>query len=258
MLLKKYAPNFNAPQLTNEKVFKKLFPKTAYTEKKLRQLRSQLFKLVEEFLAVERFKQDNFSLKKGIGDAYLEKGMKDNFEKKYDELQKSFEAEAFLSTSELHQKMSLHHQLYFNELNVKGDECSTDLIGGTLLLEKYYIQQQQIYTIEWLSSNLPYNHDIPQNILAYIEVLKHKPTIEYLESTESVFENAIRLLINKDSIDDLFDKLKEQFAKCYPKMDAKAKNLLLRLLINYCIHLEDKGKKNTSAIFELYLSLIHI
>ncbi|MFK7984186.1 MAG: hypothetical protein AB8G86_29700 [Saprospiraceae bacterium] len=252
LLLKKYAPNFDAPQLANQKVFKKLFPKTTYNEKRLRQLRSQLFKLVEAFLAIERFKQDRFSFKKGIGDAYLEKGMKDNFERKYDELQTSFGTEAFLSTSALHQKMSLYHQLYFNELNVKGDECSTDLINGTFLLEKCYVQQKLIYTLEWLSSNLRYNYDIPQNILNYVDLLKDRSIFNNKNSTQAILENAVKLLVAGDNWEDLFKKLNNQFSQSYAKIDTKSKNLMLRLLINYSIHKEDKGLNMQATILQLY------
>lgn len=250
--LKKYAPDFESALLEKEKTYKKIFPEEVFNDKKLRQLRSRLFKLVEEFLAVERFKKDNFRLRKEVADTYLEKGIKDYFEKKYGELQQSFDTIAFLSTSELHQKMTLHHHAYFNELNVKGDDCSTDLITSTLLLEKYYTQQKLIYTLEWLSSNLRYNYTIPQSILDYVEVIKHIPIINDIDSTQSILINAVKLLLAEDNWKNLFKKLNSQFSKLYPRLDKKLKNLMLRFLINYCIHKENKELSLTAEIIQLH------
>ena len=254
LLLKKYAPDFDAPQLANEKVFKKLFPKTVYNEKRLRQLRSNLLKLVEEFLAIERFKKDDFRFKKEVADAYLEKGMKDNFEKKSKELQKSFEPLDFLPAPQLHQKLSLHHQAYFNELYVKGDNPPTDLAACTELLEQYYIQQKLFYSIEWLSSSKRYNLELPPIIETYLEQFNENSEKVYNKTIHSIFENAIKLFLQKETekAHVIFIKLKNQFVGVYEKVDSTSKNIILRLLINYCIHASNKRNNTSKDIFELF------
>lgn len=159
--IKAKAPNYSLNLSEIEQLFASLTPKQIIEvdEQRLYQLCFQLLTLLEEFLAIERFRGDKFSFKKQVADAYYAKGMKDNFEKRYRKLQRSFNSDDFLTSTELNQKLTLHHHFYFNEFNFKGDKRSKDLEQCSLTLEEYYVQQKLIYTIEWLSSNLRYNYD---------------------------------------------------------------------------------------------------
>lgn len=252
--LKKYAPSFDSAKFTKEKAFKATYPKEAFNENNLRQLRSKLLKLVEEFLAIERFKNDDFRFRKEIGDAYLEKGIKDEFEKKNRALQQSFGATDFLTSQALKQKLSIHHQAYFNEWHVEENQYPENLAACTEILEKFYLHQKLLYTIEWLSFRKKYNLRLPNNIKNYVEYLRKHSLEEYNETIHSTFENAVKLLLQEDKAlaNNIYIELKTQFVSIYEKIDKKSKNLLLRLLINYCIDVAHKGKETSKDVFELY------
>lgn len=250
--LEKYAPQFESNQLSQEKTYKKLFPKETFKEKKLRQLRSRLLKLVEEFLAIESFRQNEFEVNSTIANAYRAKGMKDDFEKRYESLKTNFSSEAFLPSAVLHKKLTIHHQLFFSELYVKGDKYPQNLAVSTRLLEKYYTQQKLLYTIEWLSSKLRYKHEVPQSIVSYAKSLQANPAIEFADTIQSIFENCVKLLLLEEKSAEFFMALKKQFTRNYTKINASRKTLLLRLLINFCVNEENKGKKTTEKTFQLY------
>ncbi len=252
--LQKYAPTFESNLLEKEKIYKKVYPKEAFDDKKLRQLRSRLLKLVEEFMAIENFKQDKFRFKKEIADVYLNKGMKDPFEGKYRALQKSFIGRKNLSGEELQQKLSLHHQLYFNELHVKDAKDSLELQASTHQLEEYYNYQKLLYAIEWLSSSIVFKHKIPDSIRAFIDSIAQRTTENNSNSREIIFENAIKILIIPD-IDitfPIFIQVKQNLTNQYEYLNKVEKIILLRLLINYCIKTSREGKNLTSQVFQLY------
>ena len=68
--LKKYFPDFESPKLEKEKIFKKLFPNQAFSDVKLRQLRSKLSKIIEEYLIYLEFQKDEFRKKKLLTEIY--------------------------------------------------------------------------------------------------------------------------------------------------------------------------------------------
>jgi len=250
--LKKYAPSFDTAQLSVEKLFKKIFPKEDFDEKKLRQLRSRLLKLLEEFLAIEQLKKDEFAYKKRVADAYFEKELKKEFEKKYYQLLKKLENEDVLTDQELHQKLSLHHQLYFDANHVKGDLLGKDLEECTILLDQYYTRQKLLYTIEWISINKRYSYSIPDNILNYCEDLKTKEYKQKMPIIEMLVLAVKLLLLEDKKADEVFYKTKKIFEVNYENISEMEKNLILRLLLNFCISKGDGGNCRTQDMFQLY------
>lgn len=252
--IKLKAPDYCFKAIEIKRLYKKLYKGEAFDEKKLRQLRFLLLRLLEDFLTIERFKKDDFRFNKEIADVYLDKEMKVGFEKKQQELHKSFNNELFLSPFELHQKLSLHHQAYFNELHVKGDKTPNDLMACTKLLEQYYERQKLFYTVEWLASGSLYKRKIPENIKTYISSLEQRKQELLLNPVQSIFEYAIKLLMQKDFdvAYNLFIQIKELLTKNYEELNKNEKTTLLRLLINYCIKASRKGEQLSIAVFELY------
>jgi len=250
--IKSKAPDYYFKAIEIKRLYKKLYKGEVYDEKKLRQLRFLLLRLLEEFLAIERFKKDDFRFNKEIVDVYLDKEMKAGFEKKHQELHKSFDSKLLPSSLELYQKMSLHHQAYFNELYVKGDKTSNDLKACTKLLEQYYTHQKLLYTVEWLSRRNPYASNIPSSVLEYSNNLSD--LVQLTDSpTISLLKQAIKLFLVKDKeTDEVFNIMISQFEDNYPHIHKNDKNLILRLLLNYCISKLDNGANRVEDMFRLY------
>ncbi len=248
--LKKTVSKFDDKKWSREKLFSKVFKGEKFDDNKLRQLMSRLLKLAEKFLIIEDLEKKEIDYQLATAQVYYQKGLKENYEKITTKQLDNLSSEAFLTPQAIYQKLSLHHQLYFNEFNRKGDAYCTHFVESTRLLEQYYHQQKLIYTIEWLSRNLRYHYDIPQSIVGYVDALKKKPFEENKVGIVIILENAVRLLTTPN--DEVFQQIKKQFFSNYEMIDKKIKNLLFRLLINYCVGRNDKGKNVNKEIFQLY------
>jgi len=111
-----------------------------------------------------------------------------------------------------------------------------------------------LYTVEWLSSCNLFNNKIPKNIKAFIDDLEQRKQEQRFNTIQSIFENAITLLLQEDVAITfpIFIHTKQEFTKIYNQLNKLEKNTLLRLLINYCIKAARKGKELSNAVFELY------
>jgi len=250
--LKKYAPSFDIPKPSAEKLFKKLYPEEDFEEKKLRQLRSRFLKLVEDFLAIEQLRRDDFAYKKRIADAYFEKEIKKEFEKRYHLLLKTMEVEDFLTEKELSQKLSLYHQLYFNHLHAKRDTYPKYLEASTRLLKYYHERRKQLYALEWVSLKEQFSHPIPTTISQYTEDLNAR-TPELVDTLESLYINMLKLFIApKEKEETVYFICKEQLIRNYECVSLKEKNIFLKLLINFCISRFKEGEQLNQELFSLY------
>lgn len=234
--LRKYTPNFDAPQLANEKVFKKLFPKITYNEKKLRQLRSQLFKLIEEFLAIEQIKKEKKILDKKLAQAYYEKELFEYSHNIYLKIIDQTSSNPYVSLKETKAQINSHHQLYFSQLANNRDLYPIHLSEATRFLEIYYWQKKLFYAIEWFSRNTRYQEEMPLSI-------------QQLKS--AILEDKLRLPPNNKAIDlyllfckkylardalqtnQLFFTIKQELTTNYQNISDYDKHWMIKQLINY-------------------------
>ena len=251
--LRRYEPNYYSSKLTDEKVFKKLFPEEEYEEKKLRQLRSRLLKLVEDFLAIEQFKKEKFAYKKRIADAYLEKEIKEEAEKGYRKLIKGLGSEAYMTPLDWHRKMQLSHQLYFNHLHVKDATYPKDLLACTEALGSYYEQQRLFYTAEWIALKQMYQHSLPEMVVDILNEIKVSSVVQKRGVLNKLSYNIIRLfLLNGTVAEQLFYTIQQELTVHFSGIDKVEKVRILKQLINFCIAKQKEGKFWWKEMFELY------
>lgn len=79
----KYYPSFDSSSFTKENIFSILYPGQVYNDTRMRNLTSDLFALVENFIAVERFSQDRFSQSVLFLETLPDKQLDNMFERKY-------------------------------------------------------------------------------------------------------------------------------------------------------------------------------
>ena len=69
-ILKKYHPEFDSANIEREKIFKKLFPREKYNEKKLKNITSSLIKLAEQFMVIDDLKKNPYEFELKLFDHY--------------------------------------------------------------------------------------------------------------------------------------------------------------------------------------------
>ena len=163
--LKKYSPNYAASGLDTEKFFKKVFPKEAYDEKKLRQLRSRLLKLIEEFLAIEQFKKDEFLVQQKLAKDYYEKDLYHWFEEGYRNIIDFINKKSVLNELDYLQLNQLHHELFFNQRSKKSKPNPPDLEACSHQLNHYYELKKLKYLCEWKCRTFFTKEDLPERLV---------------------------------------------------------------------------------------------
>ena len=114
--IRKYHPNFDVPQLEKEIVFKKVFPKQTYSDSKLRNLRSKLLKIIENYLIQLHFEQDDFRKKKLLTKIYGERNYYVEFKRNTTELNKDLvERQDIQNAKYYYDQYDLQTQYYFHQ-----------------------------------------------------------------------------------------------------------------------------------------------
>ncbi|CAN5579324.1 hypothetical protein BH10BAC5_BH10BAC5_20290 [soil metagenome] len=105
--LKKYYPDFESVEIKKEMIFKRLFPKSNYSDQVMRTLSSELSKMCESFLCIVNLNRDKHDVKIHIIDEMQFRGLSQHTEKMLDELGKGLESD----------RTSFEREYYFNQYN---------------------------------------------------------------------------------------------------------------------------------------------
>lgn len=113
LLLRADYPEFKAPTLARDKVFRKVFPGRAYDHPKLLNLLSDFTALLEQYLTLLQLEKDELKQMKLLVQAYSERpNCYETFEKKLWELDKSLDAQPYRDELYFREKADLN-LLYF-------------------------------------------------------------------------------------------------------------------------------------------------
>lgn len=88
--IKKYHPDFKNRNLTDEKLFGKLYPGKKYDDRVIRRISSFLMKVLESYLAYTRFKNDNYKFSKTLLEEIGSRNIPGIYERKLKSLMKDF------------------------------------------------------------------------------------------------------------------------------------------------------------------------
>lgn len=245
--LKKYAPKFDAPQLDKEKTFKKIYSKEAYNDKKLRQLRSRLFKLIEEFLATQQFKKDDLFKRQKLATAYYEKDFYSSFEEATRDMIAEISTKDILHDGDYLDLIQLHHQLFFNQRSTKHLPSPPDLWQCSEKLAAFYWLRQLKYACEWSCRRFLSIEKRPKNI--DISPIPSKflspqfPLFNFYFNIYTLFNQSI------EKGETLFFETANVFLSTTDTIPLKEKTPLLLYLLNYCIVCHRKQEQKYLPIF---------
>ena len=249
--IKKYAPKFDASQLNQERIFKKLFPKETFNEKKLRQLRSRLFKLVTEFLTMEQFKADTQLKKKKLATAYYEKDFYDWFEDDSRKLIQVINAKPIQYEGDYLALTQLHQELFFNQRSIKHIPSPPDLLQCSEQLEHFYWLSKLKYACEWVGRVFINKDPIPESA-KNIELPK-----KYLEGSFPLFHLYFNIYqIYRSSFSDseaYFQQTIQLFHEQLEHLPLKEQISILMYLLNFgIVGIRVDEIKYNPIVFSLY------
>lgn len=249
--IKKYAPDFSAAPLSEEKTFKKVFPKTAFNEQKLRKLRSILLKIVQDFLATEQFRKDDFLCQKKLATAYYEKELYSWFEDSYRKKIKQLNEKPILNEIDYYQLNQLHHELFFNQRSKKHIPTPPDLVACSIHLAYYNELKKLKYLCEWKNRAFLTKEVIPEKI----QVLKiDNNYLRYSNPLFQMYHGIFRMFT------EVFEKAQQTFLNVIqlyethsPKLPKDDKVLIIHYLLNFGVSaIRFNEKKYGHTLLSLY------
>jgi len=109
--IKKFYPGFKRKDFTKEKIFTRIYPGKKYKDDVIRRLSSNLFKLGEEFAAIENFSKDEYNFEKNLLDYFFSKNDDKFFLRHNDKIQKN------LRDLKIRDSEYYHRQSAINEIH---------------------------------------------------------------------------------------------------------------------------------------------
>ncbi|MCH2044945.1 MAG: hypothetical protein MK212_12575 [Saprospiraceae bacterium] len=151
--LLKYAPDFEHKDLSKQQVFQHLFPKKTYSETKLYTYSSNLLSLLNDFLAVEIFKQETLLEKTKTLQAIRQLDHPKQFNtctKQHQLLQKQT---PFKNSSFYYQQYLFHEEQNLNFLGQNRRQYDSHLQAKSDALDIFYLEEKLKTACDMLSRN---------------------------------------------------------------------------------------------------------
>jgi len=242
--IRKYAPDFDAPQLEKRKVFPKLFPNQAYSDIKLRNLFTKLYQIVENYLIQLHHEQDELSRKRVLTEIYRKRSYYVEFKKHTQQLLKLVAKQPYRDASYFYETYLTNKRIYFNEHTIQeGNQVETLKHAIDSLNEFYTLEQLQL-NLELYNVQQIYNSQIQPNLPP---LPKH--TLE--NPIAIVLQNLIHLFQNNSY--ELFSETKELFLDNLQKIRKEDAYDILLILLNWTIRkCSENDLKYLQESFVLY------
>ena len=237
-------------KLAKAVVFKKLFPKDAYDDAKLRQAVYFLQKCTEEYLAYREFQRDEIRSGLALAEVFRRKNLDRLLEKTLKKLQEDLESGQLKDESYLESQyrfQNIEYQ-YISEkkrspdtnLQAYSDALDLRFIAGKLRIASLITAVQKVYkqdiSIGLLEETL--------NAVEEKELMRHPAIAVYYYVYKALSDNAR---------EDYFFSLKETFFLYDQYFSLEEQRDLLLLAVNYCIAKMNTGAANfIGEAFDLY------
>lgn len=257
-LLKKYHPTYEAPSLTKEKLFTKLFGNKPYRPKRINDLMSDMRQLVEDFLIVS----DALGVK--------QKRQKHLVEVLAGRNHPSFEAESQKLITAIKQKTTyltgedylllhqINDQLWFHIDTEKNNNDASVFRIAHENLDLYYVLTKLQYFAEQAGRRKIYNEEEINTFKEVIYDYVNQKDVSLKHPLIPIFYRII-LLIENELKDSDFSNLRKTILGNTRLFDDEIARDLILHLIYYCANKKNRGGNAhyIKIIFDLYLFLIN-
>lgn len=238
-LLAKQAPDFEDSPAIHRKHFKKLFPKEAFSENKLRKLTSNLTKVVEQLLLFQAQEKDEYAKQKRLNQIFQERGLTQLYQYSTNDLLAQLDARQVQDANYHQERFEVLSTQYFHPLHDKYDLKDNTLEQATHHLNTAFAIQQLRLALALKGREQVLNETPDFRFLAILRkeweasVLIDNWLIElYLQALD---------LSEKTQKED-FDSFEKELFHKTPKLSKDDQQFLFMTGINYAV--QQKNKDN--------------
>lgn len=264
-IVKHYYPEFDNPNFTYEKVFRKLFPKEKYNKLKsenlLRVMSAELVKLAEEYVIYTSFKSNKIRNRVILLDSLIDRNLNKNFNKLfYDTMKELSVLKKDLTSFHF---VELYH-LYMMDVKNKFNHNVSDsgLIEGQIYLLCFFFVCAANFIDNSLKRKFSFNRSTDDDlILHFAKSFDLKKFIPYLENKTGINKNDKDILdlyfyefaysLDNDNA-DILKKLEAKFYECKQMLRFDHKHSIYAIIHNYYNKFTDTGKLNI-----MYKNILH-
>jgi len=182
-------PDFdtNDRRMSPEALFKKIYGTRKYDEKTYRYLLSALYSLVEKYLAISLFENNELELKKNTIDELTGRRLFSLAGRNLSALESSLDKDILIGGEYIYNKEDITlfwHQLYFLS-NIQDPILEKRYEWGEVQLFSSFVELSHIYQVLHQVSQ-SYNLPLKENIVfEYLKNINYKKILEFIESNEN-------------------------------------------------------------------------
>lgn len=248
-------PEYNHARLERENLFRKLFPKEDFDEKKLRYALSDLTKLLEDYILLIEFKKEAFLNKHFLLKSYSERNIEKYFLQELEESMESQKKNTYRNMDFYYHQYVLEEDAYLFSSKKQNRAIETSLQNVVDNLDLFYISKSLRYYCEILNRknillvdyDLRFLHEIINHLNN--KVFDHVPAI-------IIYYKILQTLIDGENDQHFYDLLNllETHENLFPKAEFHD---MYTFAQNYCIKKINSGNSSyMSVMLELYKKLL--
>lgn len=254
--LLKYAPTFAENKVDRRKVYKALHPDIPYNEKELGYLMSYTTKLVEQFISLQKYEQDDI-----FPVYYLLTSLNERkLNKYYKQEDKKASSKAKLPVKKNGNYYYKQHLLsdvasqHFLSQNQRKQDSNLQLASD--YLDLFYLTTKLKYSCEMINNNIVLGTSYDPKIVGVLEKAMNNFSVD--EEPIIAIYNLIYNILNEKEPDTNFIALRGAIQKDISTLNVEDAHEIYQYAINICLRMIRKGKKEyVQSAFELYLEGIN-
>lgn len=248
-------PEYNQAQLEREHLFKKLYPKENFDDKKIRYALSDLTKLLEDYLLLLEFKKETILNKHFLLKSYSERNIEKYFLQTLEETTEWQQRSPYRNTDFYYHQYLLEENAYLFTSKKQNRAIDSSLQNMVDNLDLFYIAKSLRYYCEILNRKnillVDYDLRFLGEIINHLNnrVFDHVPVI-------IIYYKILQTLINSQDEQHYHDliSLLEKHELHFPKAEIHD---MYAFALNYCIKKINSGNiEYMKVLLELYKKLL--
>jgi hypothetical protein len=251
--LRKFHPQYPLKKVSDEAIARQLFPEVNNGAKKVKNFKTDLIKLIEQFLIQQQFSEQESQQKYLLAQAYQELQLPDYSDSAIKKVTQLLEKSTAKGLPYHYQKMQLMHFQYYhpNTSTIRGNQkMLQDLLDQ---LDHYFIQTKYKYAHEALERmarlnehfELRFWEKVQTEAIHFEDSEKQSPIYYYQQFQQLAAQNG--------GDEKSFKKLKNHFFKNLEFLSLEDQQSIFRYLLNYVSKSLNSGISQLAPLqFDLY------
>lgn len=251
LFLKPFYPSFDQSELTKEHIYQSLFPKDKYKDSRLRNIMSDLTKLVEQFIIWEELNNQSLLQTQHLLKVAKERDIDKYYEpslKKWAQMQRDYPYRDVLYYFNQHQLQEERYEFTTRKDNRAMEQSLQQLTDN---LDIYYLSKKLKYCCEMINRTNVFSEQYEMGLFDEVMTYLNRRTFEEVPIIRIYYQILLTLLKGEDEAHYFeLKRLLAEHTHLFPQMENKTNYSFAQ---NYCIKKINSGQSEyLKELFELY------